>query len=146
MSVAVALEELRRELEDRSDAVYLVTVSDDGRPHCVAVSVEWDAGQLVVGSGTTSTRNAATRPLVTLLSPPGSASAGPAAESGAEGRSLHAAYSLIIDGEVIATSPSAGGSRLRLRPTHAVLHRPAVTAEGGRAGDCAHLLDEAAGT
>lgn len=139
MSVDVPLERLRAELDARGDVAYLVTVGDDGRPHCVGVSVHWEAGTLVMGSGTTSTRNAAARRLVTLLAPPVGAD-GARGEGAAGGdRVAEQGYSLIVDGDVIAATPGdGGGGTVRVRPTHAVLHRPAAAA----AHDCAHVFDE----
>src|SRR5487761_1626536 len=138
MSVMVPLEELRSELEHRSNAAYLLTVRDDGRPHCVAVTLEWRGDELVMGAGTTSAHNAAARRQVTLLSPP---AAGLAPRGVGSADDPQPGYSLIVDGEVTATfapgaaggevtatfAPGAAGGEVTVRPTHAVLHRPAVS-------------------
>lgn len=139
------LEDLRAELEQRANAAYLLTVGDDGRPHCLAVVVEWRTGELAMGAGRTSMRNAASRGTVTLLSPPPSAhrdSATPDDTGTDSGRGL-AGYSLIVDCDL----SSAGTADLepgvvRVRPTHAVLHRPAVASNGARGHDCVHVYDE----
>src|SRR5487761_1183620 len=141
MSVMVPLEELRSELEHRSNAAYLLTVRDDGRPHCVAVTLEWRGDELVMGAGTTSAHNAAARRQVTLLSPP---AAGLAPRGVGSADDPQPGYSLIVDGEVPAPfAPGAAGGEVTVRPTHAVLHRPAVSPAGGRLHDCVPVLDEA---
>jgi hypothetical protein len=137
MSVSVPLEALRAELAQRSNAGYLLTVGDDGRPHCVAAHVDWGDDELVVSAGRTSARNAAARRNVTLLAPPAATGA-----TGASGTPL-SGYSLIVDGDVAAADPADGGV-VRVRPLHAVLHRPAAR-DGGHAHDCAHVFDEAGG-
>jgi hypothetical protein len=136
MSVRVPLGELRDELDGRANTGYLLTVGDDGRPHCVGVRLRWQGDELVMGSGTTSLRNARARRHVTLLSPPGPPGAG----------SSEPGYALIVDGDVAATSPpdDDGGGTVRVRPTHAVLHRPAASADGGHGHDCVHLVDRTA--
>lgn len=147
MSVMVPLDDLREQLDRRANRAYLLTVSDDGRPHCVAVHVGWQEDDLRVGTGRTSARNAAARRQVTLLAPPLSSSAASAAGAGGPaGRPAeHGDYSLIVDGEVTVThSPDdgAGGDEVTVRPTHAVLHRPAVAPDGGPAHDCVPVYEE----
>jgi hypothetical protein len=141
MSVAVPLSELREELEERSYSGYLLTVSD-GRPHCVAVALSWEGDELSMAAGRTSVRNAAEGRTVALLLPPAS---GPPTRDAGDGE---AGYSLIVDAEVTATAEphetGGGPSSLRVRPTHAVLHRPAVTPDGSRLHDCVHVYDESA--
>lgn len=113
MSIAVDLERLRAEAETRGPGAFLLTVTDDGRPHVVAVLPERDGeAALTMSAGRTSVRNAGTRPGATLLWPP--------AEPGG--------YSLIVDGEAIAQpapDPQDGG-HVTLQVTRAVLHRPAA--------------------
>lgn len=96
---------------------------------------------MVVPAGATSLRNAEARGTAVLLSPP----TGGLLKSGAD--STMDAYSLIVDVDVTGTSvgdPSTGpGSTVRVRPTHAVFHRPAVAPDGGNAHDCVHVYDEA---
>lgn len=143
MSVNVPMERLRAELEGRGNVAYLLTVGADGRPHSVAVSVHWEAEALVMGSGTTSTRNAAARRLVTLLAPPVGADGAGGAGGGGTDTAAEQGYSLIVDGEVTAaTASDDGGGTVRVRPTHAVLHRPAAGADGAEAHDCDHVFDE----
>lgn len=145
MSVAVPLSELREELEQRSNTGYLLTVSG-GRPHCVAVALVWEGDELSMAAGRTSVRNAAESRAVALLLPP---AGGRPARSGAEGDRGEGdggelGYSLIVDADVTAASdPADGPSFVKVRPTHAVLHRPAVAPDGSRLHDCVHVYDEA---
>ena len=112
MSIAVDLERLRAEAEARGPGAFLLTVTDDGRPHVVAVVAGTDdEGALAMSVGRTSVRNAGARPGVTLLWPP--------AEAGG--------YSLIVDGEAEAQpSPAGDGGHITVGVTRAVLHRPAA--------------------
>ena len=125
MSIAVSLDRLREETERFGATPYLLTVSDDGRAHATAVTVEWQADELLMGAGLRSARNAAARPEVSLLWPP--------FEPGG--------YSLISDGVVRDT----GDERLAFAPTSAVLHRPAVgpPPREGCTADCVPLTTQA---
>jgi hypothetical protein len=116
MSIAVGLDELRTQIEQFATP-YVLTVSDDGRAHSVAVSVGWRGDDLVVPAGRTTSRNATTRPLVALLWPPTTADG----------------YSLIVDATFVAGAEIPGGQELTLRPTKAVLHRAAPSGVGS---DC----------
>jgi len=115
VSIAVGLDELRAKIDEFDTDAYLLTVSDDGRAHSVAVTVNWSGDELVVTSGGTTRRNASARRLVALLWPP--------PERGG--------YSLIVDAEVARIDDDAGV--VALVPTHAVLHRPAPSGGGS---DC----------
>lgn len=107
MSIAVPIPELFDEV-DRWGWCYLVTVSDDGRPHLVSLRpiVDGDARSLrfEAGSGRAA-RNSLARPEVTLVFPPASHSDG---------------FSLVVDGRA-----SVDGVHVDVEPTWAVLHRPA---------------------
>lgn len=91
---------------ERGPGAYLVTVSDRGGPHTVYTTARWEAGMFVAEAGATTSANAAARPMVSLLYPVRAAGD----------------YSLIIDG-VATVEPGPAGSRVRVRPTKAVLHR-----------------------
>jgi hypothetical protein len=117
MSIGVELEELRTQAEGFPGDAFLVTVSDDGRPHTVAVRPQWDGDALTVPAGRTTSSNVASRPLVALLWPP------PAVGE----------YSLIVDAEARA----GDDGEVVLHPTRAVLHRPAPS---GRGSDCQTIL------
>lgn len=128
MSVRVELDRLREEISGFDSEPYLVTVSDDGRPHSVAVSCSWDGDELVAPAGNTTVANAGSRPLVTLLWPPTS----------------RGGHSLIVDGTVTRVEGTGqGDNAVSIRPTRAVLHRPATTDASpspGCGADCRPVL------
>jgi hypothetical protein len=104
MSVKVDLATLADTMAEH-DFAYLLTVSDDHRPHAVAVQPALRDGTLALdGLGNRTRTNLAERPAVTLVFPP--------REPGG--------YSLIVDGEA-----SQDGDGALVLPAHAVLHRPA---------------------
>jgi hypothetical protein len=119
MSVKVDLAALAETMADYGQA-YLLTVSDDQRPHAVAVRPEVQGEALAVHRlGGRTLANLAERPEVTLLFPP--------REEGG--------YSLIVDGRATVTSDGAV-----VAPSHAVLHRPSdhsdTPADGSCGNDC----------
>jgi hypothetical protein len=111
MSVPVALEGLREEIDHHGSVAYFLSVGDDGRPHTVQLVVALvDGGELVVHPGNSTVRNAEARPLVSVLWPP----------------TAVGGYSLIVDGTVSAVSGGGDGENsISVQPTKAVLHRPA---------------------
>ena len=123
MSIPVSLVRLREAITDFGSAPYLLTVSDDGRPHSVAVPVTWDGDELVMPVGNRTRANATARPLVSLLWSPRERDG----------------YSLIVDAEVTG----AGDGSVVLRPTGAVLHRPAPASDDTSAcsSDCIPLSE-----
>jgi hypothetical protein len=125
MSIPVALEQLQVESRRFALAPYLLTVSDDARPHAVAVAAAWDGAALAMDVGKRSARNAAARPQVSLLWAPNERDG----------------YSLIVDGTARVTDD---GARVVVTPTRAVLHRPAATpadaAAPGCSADCVPIL------
>ncbi|MGD9705556.1 MAG: pyridoxamine 5'-phosphate oxidase family protein [Acidimicrobiia bacterium] len=106
MSIDVPIDELAATAE-RYDFAYVVTVSDSGRPHLVAVRPTVSGDELSVSVGRTSLANATARPEIALVYPP--------VEDGG--------MSLVVD----ATASSSGEAPgvLRLTATSALLHRPA---------------------
>jgi hypothetical protein len=123
MSIPVALEQLRNETRKFALAPYLLTVSDDARPHAVAVAATWEGDALAMDVGKRTAANAVARANVSLLWPPN--------EPGG--------YSLIVDG----TAAAAGDARVAVTPTRAVLHRPAATPDAAKPGcsaDCVPIL------
>ena len=112
MSIKVELDEIRAVAAGQAPFAYLLTVSDDARPHLVAITPAIGDGEITCEAGKTSCTNAAARPNVSLLWPP----ADPAD------------YSLIVDGDAVVD-----GSVVRITPTRAVRHRPAP----GGGNDCA---------
>jgi hypothetical protein len=123
VSVPVELERLRAETDRYGRFPYVLTVSEDGRPHAVSVTVSWRGDALAAEVGARTAANAAGRPSVSLLWPP--------PERGG--------YSLIVDG-----TAEVDDGALRLTPTKAVLHRPALPGaepeEGACGSDCVTIL------
>lgn len=114
MSVGVELDRLHEEVARFGATPYLLTVSDEGRPHATSVSVSWDGDVLVAGVGRRSASNVSARPDVSLLWAP--------VEDGG--------FSLIVDG-----AASVDGETVAVRPARAVLHRQAA----GGGSDCVRL-------
>ena len=121
MSIPVPLERLREEILARGENAYVLTVSDDMRPHAVHAPVRWQGNVLAAEVGKRSTANAGARPPVSLLYPLRTADD----------------YSLILDG-----TATVEGQRLLITPTRAVLHRPAREPDPQSAcgADCVPLL------
>ena len=115
MSVKVELGEVREQVAACRSCAYLLTVTDDGRPHAVTLEVEWDGDALVGGAGRTTAANAERSPEVSLLWP----------VSGRDG------YSLIVDGR--AELRHDGESAIvAVKPSGAVLHAtPQARRDGG---------------
>ena len=121
VSVSVALDELRERSAEFGDVAFLLTVTDDRRPHVVSVRVAWEHEALVAGAGRTTAANVARQPTVSVLwSPP-----------------AHGGYSLIVDGtaEVQARDETAV---VLIHPSRAVLHR--VANADGDGPSCITLL------
>jgi hypothetical protein len=126
MSIAVPLERLRASTEERGPQAYVLTVSDDARPHAVHGIVRWERGTLIVDVGRRSAANAAARPAVSLLYPV----------------RTDDDYSLIVDGTA-AVLTTTDGHRLVVTPTKAVLHRHAPPRDSTATGcdaDCVAVL------
>jgi hypothetical protein len=121
MSVPVPLERLRAAIEERGNAAYLLTVSDDAGPHAVHCAFAWDGDRLVADVGRRTAANATARSTVSLLYPVRTAGD----------------YSLIVDG-----TATVDERRVAVTPTKAVLHRAAVTPDPSApcASDCVPLL------
>ena len=131
MTIPVELAALQERMEEYGQRGYLLTVGPDGRPHSVGIGVRWADNLLATAPGNATVANAAARPLVALLFPP--------SEPGG--------YSLIVDAEVVAAVGSGqGDNSVTLRPTKAVLHRPAEDLAPGGAlrpgctSDCVSVL------
>jgi hypothetical protein len=110
VSIEVPIDELFEQIADW-DFCYLLTVSDDQRPHLLALRPTPTLGddglmrlRLDAGGGR-GCRNASSGRGVSLVFPPVAASKG---------------FSLVVDGEA-----TVDGSFVDVRPTWAVLHRPA---------------------
>jgi hypothetical protein len=118
MSIPVALDDLRAEIKRRTSAPFLLTVSDDLRPHAVAVSVRSVNDALLAEAGRRTVSNCQARPLIALVWPP---------ESAGE-------YSLIVDAEASVSPVHA--NLVTFKPTAAVLHRPPPTGARADVGAC----------
>jgi len=122
MSIPVDLAKLEETLA-RYRFAYLLTSSESGAPHAVAVTPVLQEGELALGQvGRRTGDNAVQRPEVALVWPP----------------QVQGDYSLIVDGRA-----AAGEGGLRVTPVRAVLHRPApspqAAAPGGCASDCVEI-------
>jgi hypothetical protein len=115
MSIPVELSDLAATMA-RYRFAYLLTGTDQGAPHAIAVTPTLDGSTLVVqGVGRRTGKNLQARAEVALVWPP--------LET--------AGYSLIVDG-----SASVAGAQVRIVPTRAVLHRPAPASEPQPQGSC----------
>src|SRR5256885_15809290 len=102
MSVKVELDEVRDQVAACRPHAYLLTVTDDGRPHAVSLQVSWDGDVLVGGAGRRTAGNAERSPEVSLLWP----------LSGRDG------FALIVDGtaEVRPAGEGDGGGTVAGKP------------------------------
>jgi len=62
MSEALPIDQLREESVRFGSNPYLLTQGDDGRPHAVAVSIEWQGDRILTSTGTRSAPNVASCP------------------------------------------------------------------------------------
>jgi len=121
VSVSVGIDELQERSAEFGVIAFLLTVTDDGRPHVVSVRVAWEHDALLAGAGRTTAANIVRRPAVSVLwSPP------------ADGD-----YSLIVDGAA-ETQPRDDSTVVVIRPSRAVLHR--VADAGGDGPSCVTVL------
>jgi hypothetical protein len=121
VSVPVALERLREEVTRFGEHPFILTVSNDGRPHAVAATMAWDGDDLIGGCGRSTAANAGARREISLLWPP--------VEPGG--------YSLIVDG-----AAKVDDQQIRVCPTRAVLHRSAPSPDPLKScsSDCVTIL------
>jgi hypothetical protein len=114
MSIGVELDEVREQVAACRSCAYLLTVTDDGRPHAVSLQVDWQGDELIVRPGPRTTANAERSPEVSLLWP----------MSGRDG------YALFVNGraEVRIDGDSA---TVAVKPTGAVLHKTPEAADDG---------------
>ena len=120
VSVKTSLDELKQRIDEYGSTPFLITSSDDGRPHVVSVQVRVDGDDIVAAAGSTTRSNVAARRAATLLWP--SPDGGP--------------YSLIVDGEGRVDDAT---SEVVVRPTRAVLHLSAGA--GDDLATCVRIVD-----
>ena len=113
MSIQVELDEIRDQVAACRSYAYLLTVTEDGRPHAVSLRPEWDGDELIVRPGQRTTANAERSPEVSLLWP----------VSGRDG------FALFVNGRA-EVRMDEGSTAVVVKPSSAVLHK---TPEG--AGD-----------
>jgi hypothetical protein len=123
------LHRLGEAVAERGPGAYVLTVSSDGRPHAVYLTVAWNDGRLVAEVGNTTAANAKARPEISLLFPVRAAGD----------------YSFFVDGRASVES-SDGVSRLVVTPTRAVFHRHgrAPDPTSSCTADCLPVLDSPA--
>jgi hypothetical protein len=124
MNVEV-LHRLGKAIAERGPGAYVLTVSNDGRPHAVYLNVAWSGGRVIAEVGNTTAANVNARPEISLLFPVRAAGD----------------YSFFVDGRAIVDSGD-GVHRLVLTPTRAVFHRegPAADPESSCTADCVPVL------
>jgi hypothetical protein len=126
MNVELALGRLQAAIEERGPGAYVLTVTDDGRPHAVHLDVAWEGGRLVAaGIGGTTAANVTARPNVSLLFPV----------------KADADYTLFVDGPAVVES-SGSARRLVVTPARAVFHRPGAPRDPASSctSDCVPVL------
>ena len=106
MSIKVELDELRQQVDACGSYAFLLTVTEDGRPHAVSLRVEWEGDELVGGAGRRTAANAERSPEVSLLWP----------LAGRDG------YALIVDGRA-EVRVDGDAAKVAVKPTGAVLHK-----------------------
>ena len=126
MSVKVELDEIRDQVAACRSCAYLLTVTDDGRPHAVSLDLAWDGDALVGGAGRGTAANAERSPEVSLLWP----------LSGRDG------YALFVNGRA-EVRHDGGQAVVAVNPTGAVLHATPEARGEGKPG-CVRVLEHGA--
>ena len=106
MSIRVELDELREQVAACGPYAYLLTVTEDGRPHAVSLRMEWDGDDLVCAPGSRTLANAERGPEVSLLWP----------DSGREG------FALFVNGPAEVRA-DGDAKKVVVKPASAVLHK-----------------------
>ena len=106
MSIQVGLDDVREQVAACGSYAYLLTVTEDGRPHAVSLRPEWDGDELIVRPGQRTMANAERSPEVSLLWP----------VSGRDG------FALFVNGRA-EVRMEGGSAALAVKPSSAVLHK-----------------------
>jgi hypothetical protein len=117
---SISTARMQGEIDRYGRIAYLLTIGDDGRPHCTAVVTSWIADALVATAGRQSLANAAARPNVTLLWPP----------------PTWGAHSLILDAEATTRLSHDGVQLIEFQPVRVVRHPTPDPAGGTSALAC----------
>lgn len=112
MSIKVELGELREQVAACGPYAFLLTVTEDGRPHAVSLVVQWDGDDLFCTPGPRTMANAERSPEVSLLWP----------MSGRDG------FALFVNGPA-EVRPAGQTKTVVVKPASAVLHKTPEGAE-----------------
>ena len=106
MSIPVELHEVKEQVAACGSYAFLLTVTEDGRPHAVSLRPEWDGDELICSPGARTVANAERGGEVSLLWP-------------VSGR---AGFTLFVNGpaEVRVDGES---KKVAVKPASAVLHK-----------------------
>jgi hypothetical protein len=122
VSIPVELDQVREQVAACGSYAFLLTVTEDGRPHAVSLTVDWDGDELVCAPGPRTMANAERGSEVSLLWP-------------VSGR---AGFTLFVNGQA-EVRVDGEAKTVAVKPTSAVLHK---TPEGeARAPGCVRVLE-----
>jgi len=121
LSIPVELDKVREQVAACGPYAFLLTVTEDGRPHAVSLVVDWDGDELVCAPGSRTMANAERSAEVSLLWP-------------VSGR---AGFTLFVNGRAEVRGDGEA-RKLAVKPGSAVLHK---TPEGeAQAPGCVRVL------
>jgi len=121
LSIPVELDQVRDQVAASGSYAFLLTVTDDGRPHAVSLVPEWDGDELVCAPGPRTVANAERGGEVSLLWPVSS----------------RAGFTLFVNGQA-EVRVDGESKKVAIKPTSAVLHK---TPEGeAQAPGCVRVL------
>jgi hypothetical protein len=122
LSIPVELDQLKGQVAACGPYAFLLTVTEDGRPHAVSLTVDWDGDALVMAPGPRTMANAERGGEVSLLWPVSS----------------RAGFTLFVNGRA-EVRVDGEAKKVAVKPTSAVLHK---TPEGeAQAPGCVRVLE-----
>jgi Pyridoxamine 5'-phosphate oxidase len=122
VSIPVELDEVREQVAAAGPYAFLLTVTEDGRPHAVSLVVDWEGDELVCAPGPRTMANAERGSEVSLLWPVSS----------------RAGFTLFVNGRA-EIRPDGDAKKVAVKPASAVLHK---TPEGEpQAPGCVRVLE-----